>query len=365
MLSHKGTTIIETKRLILRPFAETDAKAVFDNWASDPDVVRYLTWHVHPSLEFTKEILSIWEAQYENSKVYNWTIHLKHANQAVGGITVVSMSEAASSCEIGYCLSKAYWGEGVMSEALKAIVKYLFEVVGFERITAKYDERNVASGKVMMKSGMRFVSKSREACSKDGTLLCEMAVYELDRVSYCKATEIKIDRPRLEDLEETSRFFKKVLTYTFESNGINDMAEDLELEIKTKIKYLNQDHKSGGQKRHFLIAKMDDKIVGTIEFGPANALIKEAGDAYLSTLPEIGSVFVDPEYHNLGIATIMLKAICDVLKKQGIQVFCLDSGYGNAQKVWAHKFGVPKIILKDYWGEGLDHMIWQVVIGCL
>ncbi len=178
-------------------------------------------------------------------------------------------------------------------------------------------------------------------------------------------TGINIERPIKEDLEETNQFFKKVLTYTFASNGIVNMDEDLELEIKTKIKYLKQDHESDGQMRYFLIAKMDEKIVGTIEFGPANDLITDCNNAHLSTLPEIGSVFVDPSYHNLGIATKMLSATYDVLKQRNIQAFCLDSGYGIAQKIWTHKFGAPKITLKDYWGEGLDHMIWQVVIDHL
>ena len=173
-------------------------------------------------------------------------------------------------------------------------------------------------------------------------------------------TELCIERPRMEDMEETNRFFQQVLTYTFASNGLDEMTEDLEQEIKTKIKYLKQDLESGGQKKFFLIAKIADKIVGTIEFGPANELITACNDIYLSSLPEIGSVFVDPKYHNFGIASKMLSAIYDILKQRGIRAFCLDSGYGNAQKVWLHKFGTPKITLKDQWGEGLDHMIWEV-----
>ncbi len=176
------------------------------------------------------------------------------------------------------------------------------------------------------------------------------------------STEISIDRPRPEDEAASNEFFKSILTYTFESNGIDGMAEDLELEIKTKIKYLKQDIDNHAEKRHFLIAKKADKIIGTIEFGPANELITACNDAYLSSLPEIGSVFVDPQYHNLGIASKMLNAIYAILKQRGIHAFCLDSGYGKAQKVWTHMFGEPKITLKDQWGEGLDHMIWQVEI---
>lgn len=359
-MNHKGTQNIETQRLILRPFKEADAKAMYENWASDPEVVRYLTWNVHPSAEFTKELLNIWEAQYESPKIYNWTIELKQTSQVIGGISIVGMSEETSSCEVGYCLSREHWGVGITTEALKAIIPYLFEAVGFEKITAKHDVQNVASGKVMLKSGMRFDTTLFEKSPKDSEIFCELAVYTLDRASYRKAAEIQIDRPKLEDEAEMHAFFKKILTYTFESNGIDILCDDLTLEIKTKIKYLKQDMDSSGKDRHFLIAKMDGKIVGTIEFGAANELIQSCNDAYLNTLPEIGTLFVDPAYHNLGIASKMLKAICDTLKQRDIHTFCLDSGYGIAQKVWLHKFGTPKIILKDQWGEGLDHMIWQV-----
>jgi len=362
MLSHKGTQVIETKRLILRPFAEADAQAVFNNWASDPQVVRYLTWNVHPSLEFTKEILSIWEAQYMNPKVYNWTIILKEIHQPIGGITVVKMTEEVSNCEIGYCLSKTNWGDGIMSEALKAIIKYLFEEIGFEKITAKHDVQNIGSGKVMMKCGMHFEQCFDEPCAKDSKKICEMASYAIERETYIKAAKIYIDRPTQADVKGLNHFFHKMITYTYASNGIVGFAKELDQEIKTKIDYLKQDFESDGHIRYFLVAKMDEKIVGTIEYGSPNALITACNDETLNNLPEIGSVFVDPDYHNLGIASTMLSAIFDVLTLQGVQSFCLDSGYGMAQKVWRHKFGAPKVMLKDYWGVGLDHMIWQVAI---
>ena len=57
MLTHKGTQVLETRRLILRPFAMEDARAMYDNWASDPEVTKYLQWPAHSSSAVTEAVL--------------------------------------------------------------------------------------------------------------------------------------------------------------------------------------------------------------------------------------------------------------------------------------------------------------------
>ena len=62
--------IIETKRLILRKFTIDDAKAMFNNWASDSEVTKFLTWHPHQNIEITKMILNMWIEEYDNPNTY-------------------------------------------------------------------------------------------------------------------------------------------------------------------------------------------------------------------------------------------------------------------------------------------------------
>ena len=74
MITHKGTQTIHTERLILRKFTVDDAQAMFENWANDERVTRYLTWCPHESPEATKQLLELWCAAYEKPNTYNWVM---------------------------------------------------------------------------------------------------------------------------------------------------------------------------------------------------------------------------------------------------------------------------------------------------
>lgn len=81
MINHKGTTEIDTKRLLLRRFKDSDAEAMFTTWANDPEVTRYLSWKPHGTIEVTKGIISSWINSYGKQEFYNWAIFLKEAGK--------------------------------------------------------------------------------------------------------------------------------------------------------------------------------------------------------------------------------------------------------------------------------------------
>lgn len=145
---------------------------------------------------------------------------------------------------------------------------------------------------------------------------------------------IEISRPRFEDVKHINKFFEVVLKDTFEKNGISDLVDLITEEIEDKRKCLNQDFESEGQDRYFLIAKEEDKVVGSIEYGEANELINTCTKGQLKGLVEIGTVFIHPDYQKKGIGSRMLNEIFIELKKKGIKEFCFDSGYKTAQKIW-------------------------------
>ncbi len=175
---------------------------------------------------------------------------------------------------------------------------------------------------------------------------------------------IVVRRPRLEEIESINEFFELVLRDTFEKNGLSDLAEKtMAEEIADKRRCLNQDLDSNGKHRFFLIVTLDNQVVGSIEYGPSNDLIITSTDGALKDLVEIGTVFVHPKYQRKGIGNLMLSHIVNELTNKGIMEFCLDSGYKSAQKIWTNKFGEPDYHLKDYWGEGADHMVWRVKIS--
>ncbi len=170
---------------------------------------------------------------------------------------------------------------------------------------------------------------------------------------------IEIRRPKIEDTPKLHTFFRKVITDTFASEGIPDLLDDIEREIESKKTYLKNDFDSNGKNRYFLIALDKNKIIGTIEHGPASELIYHSTDRSWKKLQEIGTVFVHPDHQRQGIGTLLLNVMFLTLLTKEIKEFCLDSGYTNAQKIWTKKFGDPDYLLKDYWDEGYHHMIWR------
>lgn len=164
MLTHKGTQIIETDRLILRPFTMADAPAMYRNWASDDEVTKFLTWPTHTGVEVSEAVLRDWTSHYPEPDFYNWAIVLKdNGPEPIGSISVVHIQEAVDGCTMGYCMSRAHWDKGIMPEALRALVDFLFDQVGFHRIAAEHAVANPKSGRVMEKAGLRYEGTLRQA----------------------------------------------------------------------------------------------------------------------------------------------------------------------------------------------------------
>lgn len=177
MLQHKGTNSIETLRLLLRRFEKKDAKDMFHNWAGDIEVCKYLSWGPHKNIGVTQMRIDGWINQYKHEDAYVWAIVLKRNNQPIGSISVEISDDRTNSCEIGYCLGKEYWNQGIMTEALRTVMHYLFYEIGYERIIAKHDILNPASGKVMQKAGMKFEKVMYQVSRRRDGTLCDCAVY--------------------------------------------------------------------------------------------------------------------------------------------------------------------------------------------
>ena len=184
MLTHKGTQIIETERLILRPFTMDDAPAMYRNWASDPQVTKHLTWPTHESVEVSRLVLADWTSHYGEPDFYNWAIVLKeNGPEPIGNISVVHVKDSTLCATKGYCMSRAHWRKGIMAEALTALIAFLFDEVGFNRIEADHDIENPTSGRVMQKSGMTFEGTSRQGGHNNRGIidLCHRAILKSDR----------------------------------------------------------------------------------------------------------------------------------------------------------------------------------------
>lgn len=182
-MNHLGTKNIETERLFLRPFTLADAEAMYRNWASDPEVTKYLTWPAHGSAAVSEMVLSDWTGHYAEDNYYQWAIEAKDLGEPIGSIAVVKINENAQWVEIGYCIGKNWWRRGYVSEALKALIIFFFEEVGVGRIQARHDPRNVNSGAVMRKCGMQCEGTLRRA-DRNNQGICDAAIYSILQEEY-------------------------------------------------------------------------------------------------------------------------------------------------------------------------------------
>lgn len=177
-MKHLGTKQLETKRLYLRRFTMEDAQAMYDNWASDPEVTKFLTWPAHSGVEVTKMVLADWVSHYGEDAYYQWAIVPKDLGEPIGSIAVVSQNEQAESVHIGYCIGKRWWHRGYMSEALSELIDYFFDEVGVNRVDSRHDPRNPHSGGVMRKCGMQYEGTLRQS-DRNNQGICDASWYGL------------------------------------------------------------------------------------------------------------------------------------------------------------------------------------------
>lgn len=176
MLTHIGTKTIHTSRLCLRRFRIEDAQAMFDNWASDDQVTRYLSWPTHKDAETSEAVIRDWIDAYDRPETYLWAITFQEDDIPIGSISVVHHNDRVGKMEIGYCIGRNWWHQGIMTEALEAVMGYLFREVGANRIEASHDARNPNSGAVMTKCGMVFEGIQRQSsCNNQG--ICDTCWY--------------------------------------------------------------------------------------------------------------------------------------------------------------------------------------------
>jgi len=154
-----------------------DAEAMYQNWASDPEVTRYLMWEPHRDITASRDILNTWVEDYAQPSFYLWAIVTD--NEPVGSISTVHVDDRLESAEIGYCLSRKEWGKGIMSEAVTLVMRYLFEQVKLHRIHMKHDTDNPGSGRVMIKNGLRYEGLEKAAMRRIGGGWGDLALYAM------------------------------------------------------------------------------------------------------------------------------------------------------------------------------------------
>lgn len=162
-MQHKGTVTLETERLVLRKFTMNDTEAAFRNWESDEKVTEHLRWSALHNYADAEEVVKNWIKRYADDAFYQWAIVLKELGEPIGTISVAEINEQIGKVEMAYCIGSRWWGNGYAGEAFMAVISFFFEEVKANRIEAKHDPNNLASGKVMKKCGLKYEGTLRKA----------------------------------------------------------------------------------------------------------------------------------------------------------------------------------------------------------
>ena len=151
--------MLKTERLILRRWEDGDAESLFE-YAADPDVGPIAGWPPHQTIEESRDVI---KNVFHGKEAY--AVCLKTDGRAIGAIELklnghTDLTERDDECELGYWLGKPFWGQGIMPEAVKEILRHAFEKIGMTKVWAGYYEGNLKSKRVQEKSGFRYQWKS-------------------------------------------------------------------------------------------------------------------------------------------------------------------------------------------------------------
>lgn len=152
----------ETERLKIRLFKKEDVDDLYE-YCSDDEVTKYLPFLTYTKKQDAIDRINYCIEGYEKLEApILWAIEYKEEQKLIGGIDFVKWDEENKEAEIGYILNKKYWNKGIMTEALKTILKFGFEKMDLNRIELRCDERNIGSARVMEKNGLKHEGMLRQ-----------------------------------------------------------------------------------------------------------------------------------------------------------------------------------------------------------
>ena len=314
-MNKTGTQRLETHRLILRRFRAEDAGDMFGNWASDPEVTRFLTWPAHGSIDVTRMILNDWIPRYEDGGFFSWAIELKETGRAIGNISVVRLEEAIGEAEIGYCLGRTWWGRGIMPEALRAVIAYLFDTVGVNRIMAGHDVNNPKSGRVMEKAGMKEEGV-RRGSGKNNRGICDVSCHallrsDLEPAHRSSPAQVSVRLARDEDLDRVNELRRQVndLHVAGEPGIFRPGFCD---ELRDYIRTIRED-----PKQEIVVAELDGRVCG---FAILHHIIRpENPFMFERDYLDIDEFGVDESCRRRGVASAMIRFISGYVKEKGFR----------------------------------------------
>jgi ribosomal-protein-alanine N-acetyltransferase len=161
--------VIATERLLLRAITINDVADIFA-FTSNPITSEWLSWYPHQTPADTAGFVSSVLAKYEANTPAQWVIADKQDGKVIGICGFVNFSAYDENAEVAYVVSPDYWGRGILTEALTAIIQWAFAHGGLSRIEARCEVGNVASERAMQKAGLRLEGECIKFLKRKGAL---------------------------------------------------------------------------------------------------------------------------------------------------------------------------------------------------
>lgn len=290
--------ILETERLVLRPWEESDAENLYE-YAKDGRVGPIAGWPPHTSVENSREVI-----KNVLSAPETYAVCLKEDNKAIGSIGLklngyTDMTDRDDECELGYWLGVPFWGKGIMPEAARELLRHAFDGLGMRSVWCGYYDGNEKSRRVQEKCGFRY----HHTC-----------------------TDVPVPL-----LHETRTGHTNILTkdewqagLAFSGKRIVRLSERRDLKEKAaewfsskwrvpKDAYLDSIASSfSAVVPSWYLCLDGDKIVAGM------GVIENDFHNRPDLTPNVCAVFTEPEYRNQGICGRLLNFVCDDMKRAGI-----------------------------------------------
>lgn len=215
--------ILETKRLILRPWAESDAEALY-TYASDPGVGPPAGWPPHTSVENSREIIRAVLAVPETYAV------CQKDGKPIGSVGLklkgsTDMTDREDECELGYWIGRPFWGQGLIPEAARELLRHGFEDLGMEAIWCGYYEGNEKSRRVQEKLGFQYQYTTE---GLEVSLMKEFRTGHTSRMTKQRWKKAELFRQQKKTLDTFLE--KKAITQAQYQKSLGDLRERMDMQ---------------------------------------------------------------------------------------------------------------------------------------
>lgn len=281
-----GTKELYTKRLLLRPYKEEDATVLHQKFGCNPAMFEYSGWNPYATIDMAKDTVERFIDNYKDPHFYGWAIEMN--GELVG--TIGAYDYDGNQIEVGLSIDEDHWNQGIASEALDAVLRFLHDEEGVPHIVAWCANRNIGSQKAMEKAGMGFKEIQCKALEIDDV------VYDKLIYQYPSAhVELKI--PSQEDTEALVYICNRVDRKYLADRMPNPYTE------KDAAWFINVIKENDGKNGVWRLIEVDGQPVGVIS-------VEKEVDVYRVD-GEIGYYLLN-DYHSKGIMTQAVFKICQI-----------------------------------------------------